>query len=57
MKIREAIKIVENMPEDKFQDFFNNLPMRTQLCVKGGLVDWRECLAHWYMVKCRKEKK
>lgn len=56
MTKQEAIKIVEDMPEDKFQDFFNNLPMRTQLCVKGGLVDWRECLAYWYIVKCRREK-
>lgn len=57
MNTKEAIKIVEDMPEDKFQDFFKSLPARTQLCVKGGLVDWRECLAHWYIVKCRKEKK
>lgn len=49
MSKQEAIKIVEDMPEDKFQEFFNNLPMRTQLCVKGGLVDWRECLANWYI--------
>jgi len=51
MSLQEAIKIVENMPEDKFQDFFKGLPTRVQLCVKGGLVDWRECLATWYIKK------
>ena len=45
----EAIKKIEEMPEDKFQAFFKGLPMRVQLCVQGGLVDWRECLANWYI--------
>ena len=42
----EAIKRLEEMPEDKFQAFFGGLPGRVQLLVKGGLVDWRECLAN-----------
>ena len=45
----EAIKRLEEMPEDKFQAFFAGLPLRVQLCVQGGLVDWRECLANWYI--------
>ena len=49
MNNHEAIKRLEEMPEDKFQAFFKGLPMRVQLCVQGGLVDWRECLANWYI--------
>ena len=45
----EAIKILEEMPEDKFQAFFTGLPGRVQLLVKGGIVDWKECLADWYI--------
>ena len=50
----EAIKKLEEMPEDKFQAFFKGLPGRVQLLVKGGLVDWRECLANWYIREGRK---
>jgi len=49
MNNHEAIKMLEEMPEDKFQAFFKGLPGRVQLLVKGGLVDWRECLAIWYI--------
>jgi len=45
----EAIKVLEEMPEDKFQAFFKGLPGRVQLLVTGGMVDWRECLADWYI--------
>ena len=51
MSREEAIKTIEDMPEDKFQAFFKGLPARVQLCVRGGLVDWRECLAGWYIRK------
>ena len=44
-----ALKILEEMPEKKFQDFFKSLPLRVQLCCKGGLVDWREVLPYWYI--------
>lgn len=47
----EAIDKVENMPEAEFQIFFKSLPMRVQLLVQGGLVDWRETLAKWYLSK------
>jgi len=47
----EVIKTLEEMPEDKFQEFFKALPERVKLCVRGGLVDWRECLADWYIKK------
>ena len=49
MTNQEAIQRLEEMPEDKFQLFFGGLPWRVQLLVKGGLVDWRECLANWYI--------
>ena len=45
----EAIKVLEEMPEDDFQSFFKGLPGRVQLLVKGGMVDWRECLSDWYI--------
>ncbi len=45
----EAIKTLEEMPEDQFQTFFKGLPLRVQLCVKGGIVDWKDCLAEWYI--------
>lgn len=48
---QQAIKRLEDMPEDEFQKFFKSLPPRTQLLVKGGLVDWKECLAEWYIGK------
>ncbi len=49
MSKEEAIKTLEEMPEDQFQTFFKGLPGRVQLLVKGGLVDWKECLASWYI--------
>lgn len=44
-----ALKLLEEMPEDEFQEFFNSLPGRVQLCCKGGLVDWKEILPYWYI--------
>ena len=49
MNNHEAIKRLEEMPEDQFQLFFGGLPWRVQLLVKSGLVDWKECLANWYI--------
>ena len=49
MNNHEAIKRLEEMPEGQFQLFFGGLPWRVQLLVKSGLVDWRECLANWYI--------
>jgi len=49
MSKNEAIKTLEEMPEDQFQAFFKRVPGRVQLLVKGALVDWRECLADWYL--------
>ena len=48
MTNQDALKILEEMPEDKFQQFFTSLPYRVQLACKGGLVDWRETLPQWY---------
>lgn len=49
MTLRQAIKEVETMPEGKFQEWFKSLPYRVQLCVGGGIVDWREVLGYWYL--------
>ena len=51
MRKTEAIKTLEEMPEDKFQAFFKGLPMHVQILVKAGLMDWRECLANWYITE------
>jgi len=45
----EALKILEEMPEPEFQEFFNSLPARTRLCCQGGLVDWKEALPQWFI--------
>jgi len=52
----QALQKLEDMSDEDFMSFLNNLPMRVQLCVKGGLVDWREVLPGWY-IKQRKEGK
>jgi len=52
----QALKTLEEMSDENFMSFLNNLPTRVQLCVKGGLVDWREVLPGWY-IKQRKEGK
>lgn len=49
MSAQDALKILEAMPEDKFQAFFKALPQRVQLLVRGGLVNWREVLPQWYI--------
>lgn len=49
MTKEDALQILENMPDDAFSEFLGSLPMRTQLCVKGGLVDWRDVLPEWYI--------
>ena len=48
MTNQDALKILEEMPEPEFQEFFKSLPYRVQLCCKGGLVDWIEVLPQWY---------
>ena len=44
----KIIKIIETMPEDKFQKFFEALPSRVKLLIKSGMVNWREVLPEWY---------
>lgn len=51
MEIKEALEILEKMPENKFQEFFKSLPYRTQLCCQGGLVNWKDVLPAWYIKK------
>jgi len=50
MTISNALKILEKMPEDKFQSFFKSLPLRTQILIRGGLADWQEVLPKWYII-------
>ena len=50
MSEEKALKILEEMPEEKFQEFYNSLPYRVRLCCEGGLVDWREVLPQWFQV-------
>jgi len=45
----DALKILEEMSENEFQEFFTALPYRVQLCCKGGLVNWKEVLPQWYI--------
>ena len=48
-----VLKILEDMPENEFQEFFRSLPARVQLCCQGGIVNWKEILPGWYIKKQR----
>ena len=54
MTHQEALKKLENMTDDKFDKFFISLPYRTQLLVRGGMVDWKESLPAWYIKRVKK---
>ena len=54
MKIKEALIVLENMPEKQFQEWFGDLPYKVRLMVGGGLVNWREILPIWYIKTERK---
>ncbi len=45
---RESFKLLEALPEAEFQTFFKSLPVRVQMLVNSGMVDWREVLPQWY---------
>ena len=45
------LKELEELPEEEFQAFFQGLPERVKLIVKGGLVNWKEVLPLWYRIK------
>ena len=49
MNEAKALKILEKMPEDKFQAFFKSLPPRVTMIVKAGFADWRKVLPAWYI--------
>ena len=55
MTQHEAIKILEEMPEDDFQSFFALLPERVKILVKAGFVDWEKTLSIWFLKKRRVE--
>ena len=47
MTEQEALAILEDMPEPKFQKFFKSLPLRTQYGCR--LISWKEVLPEWYI--------
>lgn len=49
MILSEALNILEKMTDIKFNIFLDSLPLRVQLCVRGGLVDWKTTLPEWYL--------
>jgi len=51
-----ALHILAAMTDDEFDSFFQKLPPRTQLILKGGLADWREVLPEWYIELARRQK-
>lgn len=51
MSKKEALVILENMPEDEFQKFFKKLPERVKILIRANFVNWREILPKWYIKK------
>jgi len=49
MEKEKALKVLEEMPEPEFQEFYKALPARVRLCCEGGLVNWKEVLPEWYL--------
>ena len=49
MTKKEALTILENMPEEEFQVFYMKLPHRTTLLLQAGMVDWKEVLPGWFL--------
>ncbi len=49
MSKEQALAILDAMPEPEFQAWFKALPMKVQLCVRGGLVNWTDVLPEWYI--------
>ncbi len=47
--MKEALKTLEEMPEEEFQAFFKLLPGRTTMMLEARFVDWREVLPEWYI--------
>ena len=49
MSKEEALKIIEAMPDDELQSFYQKLPARAKLGIHSGLVNWRDVLPGWYI--------
>ncbi len=47
MTKKEALKILENMPENEFQEWFKSLPYRVQYSCP--VIGWKEILPEWYI--------
>ena len=54
MSKKQALKILEDMPDKEFNAFLDNLPYRVQLLVKAHFVDWQEVLPQWYILSAEK---
>lgn len=39
---------LQALPQPEFTKFFNWLPARTQILIRGGLVAWQDVLPEWY---------
>jgi len=48
---QRALNTLEAMDNEDFEQFLDSLPLRTQMMVSSGLVDWREVLPRWYLSK------
>ena len=48
-KEREALEVLEAMPEPEFQSFFNSLPERVRILCRANFTDWRDVLPAWYV--------
>jgi hypothetical protein len=44
-----ALQELKSMTEDKFQTFFESLPERVKMLVRGGMTKWESVLPAWYL--------
>ena len=49
MTKKQALNKLEKMTDREFNTFFEALPLRTQMLVKAGFVNWKEVLPQWYL--------
>ena len=49
MNKQQALKKLETMTNQEFNQFLESLPARVQLLVKSNFVDWKETLPDWYL--------
>lgn len=49
MSTAQALTELEALPKPEFDTFFKWLPARTQILLRGGMVDWHNVLPEWYI--------